>query len=150
MNRKTLPVLDAGFGRKIGHCLKRFNILGATVGIAAIVECIDSDKNIVATLHFSPRQREGKKNRISSGNIRYRYFVRHFIYASILRHFQSTRKRRSAKFPEVDFSNNMLHDSVRRCNSSCRFDLKSMALAVVERKCKNAESLLLCDRQSCR
>ena len=42
-----LFTLDAGFGRKISHDFERFNVFGAAIGIAGIVDCIDAQPNLL-------------------------------------------------------------------------------------------------------
>src|SRR5207247_7556776 len=59
---ETSPSFDTRFGREIGQRLKGGDVLGAAIGIAAIVQRVDPDEDAVRAQALGPRPPErGKK-----------------------------------------------------------------------------------------
>ena len=66
-----LFALHGSFGSQIGHGLKSIYELGTAVWVAAVVERVDADEDVVCSQDFGPRQGEGQKNRVASRNVSY-------------------------------------------------------------------------------
>ena len=48
---------DAGFGRKIGEGLKRFDEFRTAIGVATVINCIYSEKNVTGRNYLRPGKR---------------------------------------------------------------------------------------------
>src|SRR5256885_1078512 len=69
MNQRRVDVearaFDAGFRREVREVFKRGDVFGPAIGIAAVVERVDTDENVCRAEHFRPRERVGKENRVA-------------------------------------------------------------------------------------
>ena len=63
------PALDRGGGGEVGHGFKRGDIVGAAIGIAAVVGSIDADVDIPGPQHLGPGQCIAEEDRIPRGDI---------------------------------------------------------------------------------
>ena len=71
MDRERLA-LCAGLGRQLSQIGKACDEFGAAIGIAAVIERIDADKNIARAQRFGPGQRERQEHQIARRYVSYR------------------------------------------------------------------------------
>src|SRR5260370_25233354 len=78
------------------------DVFGPAIGIAAVVEGIDADEDVLRGERLRPGERERKKNGVPRRYIRGRNVLTHLHRRAILRHVDSGGKRRSAEAPQVE------------------------------------------------
>src|SRR5580704_866774 len=98
----------AGFCRKIGQSLERFDELRTAIGVAAVINCIYAEKNVICRDHFRPGKPISKKDGVACRDIRDRNAVHDFCFRSFLRYVYVVSKRRAAKDTQVDLCDSML------------------------------------------
>ena len=69
MYPQSLRAFNASFGGEIGHALKGFDVLGAAVRIAAVVERVHADENVLRPEDLSPGESEREKNCVAGGDV---------------------------------------------------------------------------------
>src|SRR5207253_7222336 len=60
---------NAGFCSKIGQPLKRFDKFRTAIGVAAVVNRVYAEKNVVAPDHFCPGKRVREKDSVARGDV---------------------------------------------------------------------------------
>ena len=85
MNGERIP-FNTSFGGEVCHVLKGGDIFGTAIGITAVINGVDTDKDIADVERFGHCKRKRKKNRIASGDISDRNTIRHFALVSIFGH----------------------------------------------------------------
>ena len=66
---QPLRALDAGLGGEVRHPLEGVDVLGAAVGIAAVVERVDADEDVARAEHLGPREREREEDRVARRHV---------------------------------------------------------------------------------
>ena len=107
MNAKS-RAFNTGFGPQVGEHLKRFDEFRSAVWVAAVINCIDSEKNVSRRNHFRPCKRISEKDGITGGNIGDRDALGDFCFRSLFRHITIIRERRTAEDAHVDLCDLML------------------------------------------
>ena len=60
---------DTGFGSDIGHVLERFYEFRSAIWVAAVVDCVYADKNVIGRNYFRPGKRICEKDGVARGNV---------------------------------------------------------------------------------
>ena len=61
--------LDGGLGREVRHLLERLDVLGPAVGVAAVVEGVDADEDVVCFEHLGPGERDREEDGVARGHV---------------------------------------------------------------------------------
>ena len=97
----------AGLCRKVGKGLKRLDEFRATIGVATIINCVYSEKNVTGWNYLRPGKRISQKDGVARGDVRDRNSMREFLFGSLFGHIDVIRQRRTAKDAQVDVGNAM-------------------------------------------
>jgi len=95
-------------GGQVGHALVGRDVLGPTIGIAGVVEGIDTDEDAARLQHLRPGQGKGQEDGIARRDIGDRDTCLCPIRTPILRHRQVTGEGRSTETAQVDVQNKVL------------------------------------------
>src|SRR2546429_2330302 len=147
MDRQALMAFDASLGRKISHVFVGTDIFLSAVGVAAKVESVYSNEDVLATQSFSPSKREGEKNRIAGWHIGYWNAVGHGLQSSALGNRNVIRKRGPAELPQIDVHDDVPFDAPLCRDALCRLKFNDMTLFIVKGHRVQIKSLRLSDRQ---
>ena len=71
---RQLAALYSGHGGQVGHFFIGLNKFRAAVGIAAVIQRIHADKDIIRFQHFRPSERIGEEHGVSGRNVGHRNF----------------------------------------------------------------------------
>src|SRR5216683_792563 len=123
------------------------DVFGPAIGIAAVVEGIDADEDVLRGERLRPGERERKKNGVPRRYIRGRNVLTHLPWRAILRHVDSGGKRRSAEAPEIEVDDFVTRDVKGARDASRRFDLEGMPLPIPKRHRVRREAFALRNRQ---
>src|SRR6266516_2081280 len=104
MNMKCSPILRCSFRSKVRHTFKRFQVLRSAIGVAAVIDSINAQEDIVSTCDFSIGKCKRQKNRIPGRNIGDRYLLRHLLKASSMWHVKVSSQGASTKCPQINFN----------------------------------------------
>src|SRR5438874_4027805 len=97
MNPQLLPPLDTDFGGKICHSLKGLDVLRTTIGIAAVVESVHTDEDVVCSKYLGPGERDGEENGVAGWNVRHGNVALHVLNRAILGNLDVGRQRGTAE-----------------------------------------------------
>jgi len=89
---------------------ERFDELRSAIGVAAVINCIYTEKNVSGLNHFRPGKRVSQENRVARWDVRDWNAVRDFCFRSFPRYIDIVNKRRTAEDTQVD-----LCDAMFRC-----------------------------------
>ena len=108
-NNPDAGSFNARFGGQVGHLLKGPDVLRAAVGISAVIEGIDTDKDMPGPRAFPPQASAyEKKNGISRRHIRYRDARRHVGRLARLGNVDARiGQGRAADLLQIDIDNHM-------------------------------------------
>ena len=107
VNLKTLA-FHAGFCSKVGQDLKCFDKFWPAIGIAAVIDRVYPEKNVIRQNHFRPGERVSEKDGVARGHVRDGDPVRDFFFRTLLGHSDIVGKRRAAEDAQVDLCDAML------------------------------------------
>ena len=99
---------DAGFGSDIGQVLERFYKFRPAIWVAAVVDCVYADKNIIGRNHFRPGECVCEKDGVACGDVGDRNATRDFFLCPLLWDINVVGKRGAAEDAQVDVCNAML------------------------------------------
>src|SRR5467141_495161 len=126
--------LDAGPGRELRHLLVGRDVLRPAVRVAAVIERVHADEEIVRLQRFRPGEREAEENRVARRDVgeRNRLRLRREQPLAVLRHRHFGSERRAAELAQIEF-----HDLVPRHargpgDARRALQLVGVALAVAE------------------
>ena len=124
----------AGFSSNIGDGLERFDEFRTAIRVAAVIDCIYTEKNVSGLNHFRPAKRVSQKNGVTRRNVSDWNAVCDFCFRALFRHIDVAGQRRSAKDTQVDLCDSMFPYAKRvgGAPSSLGFDL--VTLTVIERQ----------------
>ena len=138
--------LHARLGRDIAELLERVDKLRPAVGIAAVVDAVDADPDLVCAARFGKRERERQEDRIARGDVGRRYrladlFEGHVLFDGLRTIGQraSTEPRQVNGEDDVFFNGEAFRDVGRRV------ELPRVALTVVYGERVNIAPLRFCD-----
>jgi hypothetical protein len=115
------PALDASLGGQPREMLERAKILGATVGIAGVIQRIHTNDDGLRADHFRPGKRQRQKHGVPRGHIGGRDVAG--VQRPVLRNDAIAHQRRAADLGQRDVQLEMTHDTKRLRNIARRFDL---------------------------
>ena len=69
MNPEPLAALHPGRGRQVGHALVGGDVLGPAVGIAGVVEGVDTDEDVARGQDLGPGECEGQEDGVAGRHI---------------------------------------------------------------------------------
>ena len=134
--------LHARFRRQIRQPLEGGDELRPAIGIAAVVDCIDADKDVETANHLGPRKGQREKHRIASGNIRNGNAVCHRVLRAIQRHGDVGGKSAAAEGPQVEIEHALFHRPERRCHAPAGLHLDEVTLTISDRQRMAAKAFL--------
>lgn len=141
VNDNSCGSLDAGFGSEVSHPLKCLNKFRPAVGIARVVDCVHSDKNIGSTNHFRIRESKREENRVACGHIRHGNGTLRRVLAPMFWNLHITCESRPAKYPQVNLHRPMLPRLKMLGDQTCRPKLDCVALAIIKGEAVALKSL---------
>ena len=97
--------LDTCFRSDIGQVLKRSDKFRTAIGVAAVVDGVDADKNVIGRKHFGPRERIREEDGVARGNVCDWNSLRDFCFRTLFRNGDIVRERRAAEDAQVDVCN---------------------------------------------
>ena len=119
---------DAGTRGQRGEALECFEVLGAAIGIAGVIERVRADGDVACIEHFRPRQRERQKDGVSRGDVRGRDDGG--VDGAIFRHGGVVGQGRPADRRQVHSNLQVLPHAQGTRDPPGRLDLTRVALAV--------------------
>ena len=96
-----------GFGSEIGQVLERFDKFRSAIWVAAVVDRVYADKNVIGRNHFRPRSAYARKMVLRAGFTLLEFRAR-FRFRALLRHGDIVCERGAAEEAQVDFGDAML------------------------------------------
>ena len=121
--------------------------LRPAVGIAGVVQRIDTDHEVARIDDLGPAQRKRQQDRVARGHIRvWNPIANLALRIPVARDAFVGRQRRPTDRPEIDGQLQMTRDAKRAGNSARGFDLASVPLTVRDRQCEELEAVGLRDR----
>ena len=142
MNHEAACSLDSGLRRQPSQLGKCFDELRPAIGVAAVVDRIDSDEEIERAQHLCPAQGQRQEDRVACRHIGDRDAAAEFRFAAVLRHVDVVGECRAAELPQVDLKDSMLLHAERLANPLRRLQFKPMPLTVVDRQSVQVKPLL--------
>ncbi len=142
MDREPLP-FNASLGRKIGELLEICDEVGPTVGIAGIIEGVDSDEDVVGAARFGEPQREAEKDRVSSRHVS----DRDAFAKAALRNLDIGGQCRPAERTKIERENNV-SECKPGSNRPRSLELGSMPLIIVNGERNHGKTLLAGDARA--
>jgi hypothetical protein len=85
MNLKP-SALNPGFCSKVGQGFERFDEFRAAIGVAAIIDRIDAEKNVIGWDYFGPGKRISEENRVACGHVSDWNAAPDLFFRPLLRH----------------------------------------------------------------
>ena len=141
--------LDPRFGCQIRHGFEGPDVLGATIRVAAVVQGIDPDVDVLSPKDFGPCQRIRQKDRISSWHISQRDIIAQLVSRIVFWDVEiMVRQRATSKASQVQVDNHMLCDLCIDCDLSSPIQFDGMALTVSKADCVRDKTSLLADRKA--
>src|SRR5882724_774646 len=92
---------DSGFGSDIGQVLERLDKFRSAIRVAAVVDCVYADKNVISPNHLRPGKRIREEDGVARWNIRDWNFIRDFFFRTLLRHADIVGERGAAENAQV-------------------------------------------------
>lgn len=120
------------FRSKASGLLESLNELRATIRIAAVIQRINPDKDVIAIQHFRPSQRKAEKDRVPGWHISDGNIVGHLRIGSIFWNVNVRRQRAAAELAKIDLDRPMLPHVVVCRDPFSRDELMPMPLAIVK------------------
>src|SRR5467141_1681283 len=126
--------LDAGPGRELRHLLVGREVLRPAVRVAAVVERVHADEEIVRLQRFRPGEREAEEDRVARRDVgrRNRLRLRREQPRAVLRHLHVGSERRAAELAKVEFHDLVPRDAHGPGDALRALELVDVALAVAE------------------
>ncbi len=118
--------LDAGLGSEIGKRGKRRDVLGTAIGVAAVVQRIDTDEKVLGMQDLGPRQGERQHDGVARGDVGHRDAVRR----RLRNRNGLVGKGGTADLGQVDVHDSMLARPQGRGDTGRRLQLDGVPLAV--------------------
>ena len=132
MDLESLRSLDAGSGREVGHRLVGRDVLGPAVRVAAVVERVDADEDVLGAERLGPGERKGQEYRVARRHVGDRNAVAHLGDGAALRDVDVTGQCRAAELAQVDVDDDVVLHAGGSRNSCGGFEFDLVALAVAE------------------
>src|SRR5467141_4522512 len=126
--------LDAGLGRELRHLLVGREVLRPAIGVAAVVERVHADEEVVRLQRFRPGEREAEEDRVARRDVgqRNRLRLRREQPRAVLRHLHVGSEPRAAELAQVEFHDLVPRDAHRPGDALRALELVDVALAVAE------------------
>ena len=119
--------LDSRLGREVRKPLELGDKFGTAVGIARIIERVDSDIDVAGPARFGEAEREAQEDRVARRDIGHR----DALAEAVFRHFDVAGQRRTAERAQVERQNDMPVGELGR-DSARGIDLDPVPLAIVD------------------
>ena len=147
VNLPASRALDASLRGQGRSLLEAGDEFRTAIGIAAVINCIDPDKDVGRSENFRPAQGERQKDGVPGGDVGDRDTGSQFGGIAVFRHFEIRRQSRSAKWSQVDVEYDLPRYAQGVTHATGGVEFEAVPLSVVERQGVRGESLRLGNRQ---
>ena len=107
MNLKA-SAFHAGLCSEVGHILERFDKFRAAIGVAAVIDRVYAEKNVIRRNYFGPGECVREEDSVARGDVGDWNATPDFYVRTLLWHIEIVGERRAAKDAQVDLCNTML------------------------------------------
>jgi hypothetical protein len=102
------PALDTCFSSEVRQFLERFDEFRAAIGVAAVVDCVYADENIIGRNDFRPGECIREEDRVTRGDVGDRNALRDFCFRALLWNGDIVGQCRAGEYAQVDLRDAML------------------------------------------
>ena len=134
MNGHGRLATHAGGSGQIGHGLKRLDESGPAVWVAAVVQRVHTNKNVIGLQHLGQAQGVTQKNGVASGYIGHRNALANLLRTAMLGHRHVAGQRRATNGPHVQAQDAMTGHADGLGNRLGRCQFLTLTLAIVKRE----------------
>jgi hypothetical protein len=147
VNLDSTLAFDPGFSRQVRHLLEGLDIFLTAIGIAAVIELIGAEKNILGGDTFGETQSKSKKDRVARRHIGRRNAVTHFPLASVFGNLDAIGERRAADGAQVEINDQMLVYANKGSDFLGGLELAHMTLPIAKAHGVQRKTLFLGQRR---
>ena len=125
-------LFDSCLGGEVRERLEGFDVFGATVGVAAVIDGIHADKQVEGFHDFGPAESGGEKDGVACGDVGGGDSGGHFVLGSIFGDVDGSRECGARKRLGIELVDDVLFDASCLGDFFRRFEFKFVSLAVIE------------------